>query len=201
MFSAPGQQRGFSLLELILVLVIIGIILAAVTITITDRRIDELKVEAQRLSALIILAVDEAVMTNQEFGLLFKQEEYQFLVFNEDVWESVNEETSRQFRARQLPEGVLVKISVSGLYGNDDSEQQLILGADDEDEIDEDNIKLQPEIMMLSSAELTPFVIRLAVEEPEPAYMQIKTLPDGSIELTGPIYEPADLGWSTVWQD
>ena len=150
---------------------------------------------------MIALAVDEAVMTNQEIGLVFEEEEYHFLVFNEDVWEPIDEQASRQFRSRPLPEGVQIKTSVSGLYGNDDSDEPVTLGTDDEDETDEDNVKLKPEIMMLSSAELTPFVIRLAIEEPDPAYMQIKTQPDGTIELTGPIYEPAELGWNTVWQD
>jgi hypothetical protein len=90
---------------------------------------------------------------------------------------------------------------VSGLFREFQEEEEFTLGANDGDDIDENTVKLKPDIMMLSSAEVTPFVIRLGVDEPDPAYMQIKTLPDGSLELQGPIYEAMDIGWSNVWRD
>jgi len=65
----PIRAGGFSLLELIIVLVIIGVIVGAISISITDTRSDNLHFEARRLAARLSLAVDEAVLINQELGL------------------------------------------------------------------------------------------------------------------------------------
>ena len=56
-----------------------------------------------------------------------------------------------------------------------------------------------PQVLMLSSGEVTPFMIRLGWDFDEPAYMEIITEIDGSIVLRGPIYEPINGPWDPEW--
>ena len=199
---SPARVRGFSLLELIIVLVIIGVLLAAVTISITDRRLDNLKVEAQRLTALLQLAVDQAVIGNRELGFVIEDDGYHFLELDdEEQWQLIDTTRSRRFDSRVLSEGVYSRIQVSGLYNEEPEDNRLLRDEnldEDSDESEENEAPqkpLRPQILMLSSGEVTPFKLRLGWDEGDPIFMQITTRLDGSIVLLGPIYEPLNSPW------
>lgn len=198
----PTRNGGFSLLELILVLMIIGIILGAISLTLFDRRLDELKQQSRRLQAVIRLAVDEAVIRGQELGLLISEDGYEFLQLDDESWQAVDIEASRQFQMQAFEDQLEVLVQVSGLYGAQTIEPLLegIQGSQSEPEQDgpESRELVVPQILMLSSSEVTPFVIRLGYDDDEPVYMEIKTSITGSIELTGPIFEPIRTGWSST---
>ena len=197
MNHSPARVRGFSLLELIIELVILGVLVAAVTISIADRRLDNLKLEAQRMTALLQLAVDQAVIGNRELGFLLEEEEYHFLELDdEEQWLLVDAQLSRRFGSRQMPDGVYTRIEVSGLYNEEAGENRLLQDDNINDDDDEESEKkLLPQIMMLSSAEVTPFKIRLGWDDGDPTFMQISTTIDGSIILQGPIYQPLNSPW------
>ena len=202
----PSRRvRGFSLLELIIVLVIIGIMIAAVTISITDRRQDNLKVEAQRLQALIKLAIDQAVINNREIGLLIEDDGYRFLEYNNDRWQQLTQRNSRRFAEWKLPEEVFARVQVAGLY-NDDADTVYLANKEDDSFAQEDPLAAEeepkeprPQILMLSSAEVTPFMIRLGWDFDDPTYIEIITEVDGSIVLRGPVYEALNSPWDPEW--
>src|SRR5690606_26974026 len=81
---AAGRSRGFTLIELLVVMVILGSLLSlAVLSTGNSSATRELRDEAQRLSALIGVLADEAVLDNREYGLLIRPEGYRVLAYDE----------------------------------------------------------------------------------------------------------------------
>ena len=199
MTASRTNVRGFSLLELIIVLVIIGVMLAAITISLSDRRVDNLKLESQRLHALIQLASDQAVISNRELGLLLDDKGYQFLHLADDKWQLIPQQSSRRFVSRPWPEDVYSRIEVSGLY-NQAPEDNRLLREQNQFEENQQEKFLLPQILMLSSAEVTPFKIRLGWDNDSPTYMEIRTAVDGTIELKGPVYEPLNSPWDLELQ-
>ena len=110
------RASGFSLLELIIVLVIIGVIVGVITISITDSRSDKLHFEARRLTARLSLALDEAILTNQEFGLKVESDGYRFLILNDEKWQIIGSGEDKQLIEQKLPEGMEIQLKVDGLF-------------------------------------------------------------------------------------
>jgi len=82
--AARHRSAGFTLLELLMVILVVGILSSVVLLNINlggpERQLPE---EAERLSALLALASDEAVMENREYGLKVEAGGYVFLCFSE----------------------------------------------------------------------------------------------------------------------
>jgi general secretion pathway protein H len=62
---SPGRSRGFTLLELLVVIVLAGILLSIVTVSVTPDDRQRLAREAQRVGQLFALAADEARIRQQ----------------------------------------------------------------------------------------------------------------------------------------
>lgn len=83
-------QRGFTLLELLVVLVIVGIMLGFVTLNAMPSQRQALQNEAQRIALLLQLARDEAIVRNRPIAFEVDQYRYRFWIRNENnVWEPV----------------------------------------------------------------------------------------------------------------
>jgi general secretion pathway protein H len=73
--------RGFTLLELMVVILIIGVIVTFASLSIGDRALDDrLEAEAKRLEQLLRLAEEEADLKGAPLGLSFTVTGYRFLV-------------------------------------------------------------------------------------------------------------------------
>ena len=80
-------QRAFTLLELLVVLVIVGITLGAVVLSINPSRHQMLFNEAQRVALLMQLARDEAIVRNQAIAFESDNLRYRFLIRRENEWQ------------------------------------------------------------------------------------------------------------------
>jgi general secretion pathway protein H len=94
------RERGFTLIELMVVMVIIGVTLGLVTLNAMPSQQQSLQQEAQRIALLLQLARDEAIVRNQQIAFEAGQESYRFLVRNERQWDPV--ERDDMLRERQF---------------------------------------------------------------------------------------------------
>lgn len=151
--SARTAARGFSLLELLVVVALIGIFAGMVVLSMgvvgSDREVER---ETLRLRSLLGLLREEALMQTRDYGVLFTAAGYRFYIYDyvQQLWvEPADDELLAQ---RDLPEALNLALAVE--------ERDLVL-APGFDRLEDDE-EPQPQVMILSSGELTPFTAELA---------------------------------------
>jgi len=85
----PAGSPGFTLVELLVVMVIIGITLGLATLNAIPSPRQDLQQEAQRLALLLQLARDEAIVRNRLVAFEANGERYRFMVRGDSGWEPV----------------------------------------------------------------------------------------------------------------
>ncbi|MDB6161346.1 MAG: ral secretion pathway protein [Gammaproteobacteria bacterium] len=110
---APSRSRGFTLIEIMIVVVIIGVISAGVLLSVNltgkDRDLDK---ESERLLTLVNYAREQAEIQTREYGVIFHEDGYQFVAYDtrRQRWREVYEDEI--LRLRKLPDGLDVKLIV-----------------------------------------------------------------------------------------
>lgn len=177
--SAVPRQRGFTLIEVMVVVVIVGIMSAVVLMSLNlvgnDRQVRQ---EARRLASLVELAADEALLQGRELGLEFTTSGYRFVEFDPygAQWHAVAGD--ELLRERRLPEGLRFY-----LYIEDKPvtlrEQPAITARDDEDS--GPRTDYAPHALLMSSGEITPFELMLERERDRQTF-ELRVTPAGDVE-------------------
>jgi general secretion pathway protein H len=114
--SRTWRHQGFTLIELMLVVVIAGITLGMVSLQFRPDS-HSLEAEAQRLASLMQLASDEAILRNRAILLEADSRSYQFLIRTNGTWSPIRGDD--MLRARQFPHAPLaLRVMPDGSAGN-----------------------------------------------------------------------------------
>ncbi len=161
------HERGFTILELLVVLLIIGIVLSMATLSVGGNEARALKEEAQRLSTLLDLAIQESVLNSREMALELNEDSYQFLFYDGKDWLPIAD--VKEFRPRELPQGIQLEAEVEGQAAAED-----LFGETE-----------ASRIWIMSSGEVSPFSVTLTLED-GPVY-QLDGDMMGGFKLEGPL--------------
>lgn len=183
-----ARQPGFSLIEILVVLFIVGIgvTLAAISLS-TGARPYEIKAAARQFYGVTSLALEEAILTGEQLGLRFDvrysdsthepQYRYSWLVYDreEELWKELEEHDV--LVATEFPQHILLDVEVEGqpvIIGGKKEKQPSIFALTDEekqgldivtfDDTDKEkrSQELLPDLYFLSSGEVLDFRVTIA---------------------------------------
>ncbi len=155
------SARGFTLLELLVVVLLIGLLTSLAVLGIQGRSPRERQREAaQQLLARMQLAREEAVLRAQSLGIRLLPDGYRFFELTEDTWQPLS--AKRGLRGAKLTEPLRLRVDIDGLEvsltGGDSDDSN---GGSDSGNGDDDG----PQIFFLAGGEIVPrYTIRMTSE-------------------------------------
>ncbi len=162
MLTSSNPARGFSLLELLLVLVIVGLIVSLAGVSVSSGgRTYVVEGSARVFADTAEYAMDEAQLTGNDMGLLFRQQpgrradvySYAWLQRQAAGWAPLAQDQD-VFAPRNFPAEVELRLEV------EDGAAEL---ADDIDA--KSDGQLRPQVIFYSSGETTPGILTLVDPE------------------------------------
>lgn len=160
-----ARAAGFTLLEMVVVILITGILVTFAMLSIGNRPMeDKLENEAKRLQAIIQLAAEESEARGVEIGLRFSRGGFRLLAIDENRrWDDY--ERQGALRRREVAEPLQMRLRVEGrpveLKAEDPKEVQAKPKEDGELRPTDKAKTIEPQILLLSSGEMTPFSLEL----------------------------------------
>jgi general secretion pathway protein H len=147
-------QRGFTLIEVLVVVLIIGIMVAGTVISVTVAHGDrDLEKERDRILGLTDYLREQAALEGREYGMRCFDGGYEFLVYYRDVndpefgrWQQLPDDPLT--RIRHLPQGLSLDLAVEG--------RKIILPKEDTE-----GEEPKPQVLLYSSGELSLFELTL----------------------------------------
>ncbi|MFT6350149.1 MAG: general secretion pathway protein H [Psychromonas sp.] len=186
-----SQQPGFTLLEVMLVVLLIGLASLTVVMTFPNTLSSENNAswQAQRFATLLQWAEDEALISGNELGLVIEKNSYQFAIYDYSKQRWLASRVGEIEGKVELPELVSLEYSLSdSAWGEiNNSDQDSFIEESERVDIEGDNkLKtLNPLIYVMSSGEVSPFslVFSKADNDPEKQSTTVSVSMNGAISL------------------
>jgi len=140
--SATNPAGGFTLLEVMLVMAILGLLTVTVSLALPQSSQQRLESDARRLKAQIGLAAEQAIYRSRDHGLWLGKTGYRFYRREKARWLPVAAES--RLAAQLLSEGTTLRLRMEG---------QLI---------DTNERAREPQIFIASDGQISEFELTLA---------------------------------------
>lgn len=158
---AKRQSFGFTLIEILVVVVIVGTVLSIVVLSTSIVPEDEeLKTERTRMAALMEMVQDDAMMQGREFGLEIMTSSYRFVEFDPFTRQWSEVPADDLYRLRQLPEGVEFELYIDDKRVELKNDPQEIASPDDLAPAPA-AANFAPHLFLFASGEASAFELRL----------------------------------------
>lgn len=176
--AARAASAGFTLLELLIVVAIIGLLAGAVTLSWralgNDQEMDQ---ETGRLRGVIDLLHEEALMQTRDYGLMFTETGYRFYVFDYQTLKWLEPQGDDLLEPHALRPRLSMVLLLDG--------REVPLERDFESQ---DIKNPEPQVMLLSSGEVTPFRIEMSRQDIAGRF-EIETTLDGKVTVSQKEFE------------
>lgn len=152
------RHAGFTLMEVMLVILLMGLTAAAVTMSIGNSGPQQaLDRTARQFIAATEMVLDETVLSGQFIGIVIEKTSYQFVFYKDGKWDPLDKD--RLLSEKQMEPGVVMNLVLDGLPlvqddEEDDSwfEEPLI-----EPSADDKKKHPEPQVMLFPSGEMSAF--------------------------------------------
>ena len=169
----PGNAAGFTLFELLVVVLIIGIMAAMFTLSVgvaggADR---ELRRESERLETLLALALEDATFQSHELGVRLYPRRYEFSIYYpaDDKWVPIENDV---FAPHELPLAFAFELEIEGRTVNLERSEKDV------------EKRYEPQLFIFSSGDFSDgFAIHLRSVEEDRSYSLAVTI-EGTTTLT-----------------
>jgi general secretion pathway protein H len=177
--AARQQQTGFTLVEVMLVMLLIGLLATTVVMNFSgESREERLEKEAERFQQIFHFVAETALLKQQEWGLYIMPDRYGFLYYSNSDAKWLAAEQPAGLQQHKLPADISLKLELEGLAGEESNLlSQLDWQLDEDEQPEQDNdIPVLPQVFILSSGEISPFQL-LFVESSDltPLYSSVST--------------------------
>jgi general secretion pathway protein H len=175
--AASVRLRGFTLIEILVVIVIIGVIVTFAVLSFNvlggDREAEQ---EARRLAAILAQVRDEAALQGRDLGLRLEPSAYEFMSLEprRGGWQPVADDDL--LRRRELPDGLRMRLWLES--------REVIL----EQPRAEKRKKVEtptPQVIVLGSGEIVPFDLEIAREGGGTRW-RVAATPEGELVTDSP---------------
>ena len=165
------QQRGFTLIEILVVMVILGLLATVAVFSLggsSQRR--ELEQQSRELFLVLQVASERAILDNSEIGVQVRENQVRFLRYlpQEQDWEALNQ---RPFKSREWQDPMVVELET-------ETDPPRMPTVEDQAE--------RPDLVFFSSGETTPFRLSMRISENSDERYRIETDGLNPLELLHP---------------
>ncbi|TPH15249.1 type II secretion system minor pseudopilin GspH [Litorilituus lipolyticus] len=164
------KLKGFTLIEVMVVVVLIGIIASSIQFNFFgERPEDVLKKSSHQFAAIFETAADYGLLNNIELGLVVNEDNYQFLGYDGVKWSEIADQD--WLTAGQLPPQVEMSLQLDDLPIEEPLlfDSSVIQEQDENDfstrNKDEKEKKIIPQVYILSGGDITPFSLTFSYNE------------------------------------
>jgi general secretion pathway protein H len=180
------RNAGFTLIEIMLVLVLLATSAVAVVSTLPNNKRDEVKEQALRFHHLAQLLGEDAMLNGVDYGIRIEPHQYHFLKLTQNGWQPLD--GVKFFTDVKLETGITTTVTIGGAWKDKDrlfKSDSMFKNDDIFKKSDQEQKQLPPQIVVMASGEYTPFTVSFEVDK-QHQFWQVVADEVGNLVLLAP---------------